>query len=375
MTNEFKTPNIPASGGINLMKTNILDFNLEQWQHYITSKGYPGYRAMQIFQWLHQKRVQSFDALGNVSKELKTQLNEDFTFAGCKVSKQYKSQIDETTKVLFDLEVSSADTHIENGIGKRTECETVWIPKDNSGTVCVSTQSGCSLDCSFCATGKIAFKGNLSSGQILTQIYQMVELNSKPISNVVFMGMGEPFMNYDESLKAAHMLSNDHALNISAKKITISTCGVLPGIKQFIEDKEPFNLAISIHTFNHAKRLQMVKAEKRWPLHSVVEYLKANRSLYEKHKIMLEYVLLSGVNMSEVDAEQLGACAKVIGAKVNLIPVNLPLDSNDPTKFKTPDQEEIDKFWKMIKNYGVEVFKRSSRGVDILAACGMLAGK
>ncbi|MDH4200752.1 MAG: 23S rRNA (adenine(2503)-C(2))-methyltransferase RlmN [Spirochaetia bacterium] len=334
-------------------KPHLLSLTLPEWEEYITNIGHKNYRAKQIFEWLHQHTEMDLSKFSNVPDAIKKHLINDFSMEHAKIIKQIKSD-DGTEKILFSL----LD-------GKFVE--TVWLRLHNRNTVCVSTQAGCSLYCQFCMTASGKFMGNLSTGEILEQIYTFKRVTGEAVNNVVFMGMGEPLMNYENTIKACALLNSDFGLNIGARRITVSTAGVLPGIKKFIENAEPYNLALSLNSMNSDIRSQIMDIEKKWPISDIIDYLAQNRIFMRKNKITLEYILIHGLNMSFEDAVDVSQVAHRIGAKVNLIPLNHEFNG-----YMRPDDDMIQKFWQLIKNNNVEVFNRVSQGYDIRAACGML---
>lgn len=340
--------------GVN--KAHLLDFDLSQWEEFIEEHGHKKYRAMQIFEWLHRHQVLDVEEFNNVPDSIKALLYENFLTEAAKVLKHIKAA-DGTEKIL-----------IEYPDGRQVE--TVWLRLRNRNTVCISTQAGCSLYCDFCMTAKGKFLGNLSSGEILEQVYLFKKLTGEKVNNVVFMGMGEPLMNYENSIKAAFMLKNERGLNIGFRRITISTAGVLPAIKRFIEEDVPFNLALSVNSLDHDSRLKIMDSEAKWPLEKIIEYLSSQKSSYKKNKITIEYIMIKDLNMSSEDAKNLAMTAIKINAKINLIPLN-----NETGEYKKPSDDLILAFWEKIMKYNVLVYNRSSPGYEIQAACGMLKAK
>jgi len=334
-------------------KPHLLDYNLQDWNRYVEEIGHKKYRARQIFEWLHQRLELDVTKFSNIPEDLKHHINVDFYTTQASVIKHLKSE-DGTEKILLEMK-------------DKKFVETVWLKLRNRNTVCVSTQAGCSLSCEFCMTAKSKFMGNLSTGEILEQVYVFKKLVGENVNNVVIMGMGEPMMNYDSTMKACNLLNHDFGLNIGLRRITVSTAGVLPGIKKFVANNEPYNLALSVHTLNPAVRLKIMDAEKKWPIMDVVKYLIEHKHQLKKNKLTIEYLLIGGLNMTLKDARDLGMLAHKLDAKINLIPLNH--EFNGYTK---PDETAINNFWQAVKNCDVQVFNRSSPGYDIQAACGML---
>lgn len=334
-------------------KPHLLDYNLREWEAYITGIGHKKYRARQIFEWLHQHVELDVSKFSNVPDYIKNRIFEDFYTTQAKVIKHLKSE-DGTEKILFEMR-------------DQKFIETVWLRLHNRNTVCVSTQAGCSLSCEFCMTAKGKFMGNLSTGEILEQIYAFKRLVGETVNNVVVMGMGEPFMNYDATMKACNLLNHDFGLNIGLRRITVSTAGVLPGIRKFVSTEEPYNLAISVHSLIPEVRAKIMDAEKKWPIADVVKFLVDNKSTLKKNKLTIEYLMIGGLNMTLRDAKELGYLAHRLDAKINLIPLN-----HEFGNYKRPDETAIGTFWQAVKNCDVQVFNRASQGFDIQAACGML---
>jgi 23S rRNA (adenine2503-C2)-methyltransferase len=244
--------------------------------------------------------------------------------------------------------------------------ESVLIVEKSRKTVCVSTQVGCALKCTFCATGKMGFLRNLSAGEIIEQVWFIKNHFDQGVSNVVFMGMGEPFLNYDFSLHAAKILADDGGMAIAARKITISTSGIIPRIKQYADEGHKFKLAISIHTLDTNLRTRLMPINKKYPLAELVESMKYYTQKTKK-RITLEYVLLEGENDSTRDAYRLVELAKLIPCKINILYYN-PTDG----PHRTPTEEQIQPFIKLITKAPAAVTIRRSKGNDINAACGQL---
>jgi 23S rRNA (adenine2503-C2)-methyltransferase len=274
------------------------------------------------------------------------------------VENKLLSKEDKSVKILFR-------THDSNFI------ETVSMVDKNRHTVCLSSQVGCALDCHFCATGKMGLKRNLSTGEIVDQLMYVRESIDQPITNVVFMGMGEPFHNYDNVLNASDIFHSPKGFNLASTRITISTVGLLPQINQFIKEKRRYKLAISLNASNDKVRTEIMPINKKW---SIVDLVNAGKeySNQKKRLIMFEYVLLKGINDSEEDALELARLLQGIPCKINLIPYN-----EIEGKYQRPDESTITKFSEILHNYRDEyrVLVRWSKGQDIAAGCGQLAGQ
>jgi 23S rRNA (adenine2503-C2)-methyltransferase len=296
--------------------------------------------------------------MSNVKKSFREHLNENFIIQTLTVENKLPSKEDKSVKILFR-------THDSNFI------ETVSMVDKNRHTVCLSSQVGCALDCHFCATGKMGLKRNLSTGEIVDQLIYVRESIDQPITNVVFMGMGEPFHNYDNVLNASDIFHSPKGFNLASTRITISTVGLLPQINQFIKEKRRYKLAISLNASNDKVRTEIMPINKKW---SIVDLVNAGKeySNQKKRLIMFEYVLLKGINDSEEDALELARLLQGIPCKINLIPYN-----EIEGKYQRPDESTITKFSEILHNYRDEyrVLVRWSKGQDIAAGCGQLAGQ
>lgn len=337
-------------------KPEILGLTEEELAAHLVADGHKRFRAQQVFQWLHLKQVFDVRRMRNLKADFQDYLTEKFQFPDFKILNETRSPSDQTAKYLFEFGTK--------------QVESVWLPYENRQSICISVQSGCSLDCSFCATGKIPFKGNLSTAQILTQVYGMQQLYDRRITNVVFMGMGEPFYNYDNAIKAASLLAHQHGMNISRRRITISTSGVLPGIRRFIEEKQPYRLALSLHAVFPEKRQQIMDIEEKFPFEDVLRYLRDHREDLQQGQLMFEYIMIDRVNIFPEDARELARWAKQLRAKVNLIPMNTTFNG-----MHRPSDEDIYAFWRQLVEQQVVAVNRKSPAKDIDGACGMLAGK
>ena len=330
---------------------NELDFiNLcEVWD-------YPKFHGTQIYKWLFHKKCNSINEMSDLPLNLKNQLKDEFKVDALSIFKKQKSKIDKTTKFLLE---TSDNQFIES----------VSMIDESRHTVCVSSQIGCNVDCDFCATGKMGFKRNLSVGEILEQLLIINKNIEKRVTNIVFMGMGEPFLNYRNVIKASDILSSPKGFNLSTKRITISTAGILPKIKQYILEKHKYKLAISLNASNDNTRKKIMPINKKWDIEKLLSATK--KYSFNKHRIiMFEYVLLKDFNDSDEDALELSMLLKNITCKINLIPFNEIYG-----EYQRPDQKRIDSFAKILyDNRGsYRVFVRWSKGEDIDAACGQLA--
>ena len=332
--------------------------NQEELQSLCIEAGESKFRGGQLFEWMYRHGISSFDSMSNVNKSFREHLNEHFIIQTLAVENQFPSKEDKSVKILF----RTHDGHF---------IETVSMVDKNRHTVCLSSQVGCALDCHFCATGKMGLKRNLSTGEIVDQLIYVRESIDEAITNVVFMGMGEPFHNYDNVLNASDIFHSPKGFNLASTRITISTVGLLPQINQFIKEKRRYKLAISLNASNDKVRSEIMPINKKW---SIVDLVNAGKeySNQKKRVIMFEYVLLKGINDSEDDALELARLLQGIPCKINLIPYN-----EIEGKYQRPDESTITKFSEILHNYRDEyrVLVRWSKGQDIAAGCGQLAGQ
>jgi 23S rRNA (adenine2503-C2)-methyltransferase len=312
--------------------------------------GEPSYRARQVVDRLWKNPVSDFAAMSELPASLRSRLAERFVLPRLTIAARQRSS-DGTEKFLFRLDDGEA-------------IESVAIPEGDRLTLCISSQAGCALRCSFCATGRMGFSRNLTAGEIAGQVREMRLLDPPiPVTNIVFMGMGEPLMNWKSVDLALTILNSPRGLGIGARHITISTVGVLPGIVALAARPEQFRLAISIHAPSDGLRQELMPINTKYPLADVIEAAKA----FDR-RVTFEYVMLGGVNDAEEHALQLAALARECRAFVNLI----PLHPGGAEGFRATPAERIVAFARELRRQGVEVAIRKSRGVDIAAACGQL---
>ena len=334
-------------------RKSLLGMNLSEIEEWVQLIGEKRYRAEQIYRGIYAAGKTNFSEMTDLSKPLRDKLGQIATIGSLRLMNQSVSPHTSTAKFLFQL---------TDG-----ECiESVLIVEKNRKTVCVSTQVGCALRCTFCATGKMGFLRNLSSGEIVEQVWFIRNFFDRDVSNVVFMGIGEPFLNYDFSVRAADLLSDDGGMAIAARKITISTSGILPRIKQYADEGHKFKLAVSIHSMDTDLRTRLMPINKKYPLAELVEGMKYYTQRTKK-RITIEYVLLEGENDSAEDAHRLVELAKMIPCKINILYYN-PTDG----PHRTPTEEQIQPFIKLITKAPAPVTIRRSKGNDINAACGQL---
>tara|TARA_Y100000591_G_C21791019_1_gene676574 strand:- start:416 stop:1459 length:1044 start_codon:yes stop_codon:yes gene_type:complete len=344
------------------LRENIYNTSLAELKSFFIDLDEKAFRAEQLWNWLYVKGINELSGLNNISKNIINKINEQYYLSQFKVSRSLLSK-DGTRKWLFELED-----------GK--EIETVYIPDKNRGTICVSSQVGCSLSCSFCHTGTMKFSRNLSTSEILGQVMYVKNIlndwnnktDKKKITNIVFMGMGEPLLNYDNVIKSINVITDQKGLAFSKRKVTLSTSGVVPKILDFKEDSD-VNLAVSFHAAFDEIRDILVPINKKWPIENLLKALK-DYSKKRKHKrITFEYIMLDGINDSIKDAKELVKLIKPFKAKINLIPFNPWPGSN----YKASSSDQIEVFKKFILDEGKLVATvRLPRGDDVLAACGQL---
>lgn len=341
-------------------KRDIRKLTLPQLKEYFENTGEKAFRAMQVWEWLWQKSARSFEEMTNLSKNLREKLEQHFEIRPISVATQQKSK-DGTIKSAFKL----YDNELIEG---------VLIPVDDRMTACVSSQVGCSLSCKFCATGYMDRKRNLDPGEIYDQVVaidaQAKEAYNVPLSNIVFMGMGEPLLNYANVLEGINRITSEDGLNMSPKRITVSTAGIAKMIKKLADDDVKFNLALSLHAADDTKRNQIMPINESNTLEALREAL---LYFYEKtqNKITFEYILFYNFNDTLQDAEKLMKFARQIPSKINIIEYN-PIAEAD---FKNTEEDRLERFANYLKQHRITVNVRRSRGKDIDAACGQLANK
>ena len=320
--------------------------------------GQSSYRGQQLFEWMYRHGISSFEDMSNVNKSFREYLGNNCIIQTLEMEKISSSKVDTSTKILF----STTDNQF---------IETISMIDKNRHTVCISSQVGCALDCGFCETGRMGLKRNLSTGEIVDQLIFVRDHEKKPITNVVFMGMGEPLHNYANVISAADIFHSPRGFNLSATRITISTVGILPKIQQFISEKHQYKLAISLNAADDSTRTQIMPVNKKWSIEDLIRAGKEYSNL-KKHQVMFEYVLLKGINDSKDDAHKLAHLLKGIPCKLNIIPYN-ETDGN----YQRPDEITISQFSEILHNLRDEyrIFIRWSKGQDINAGCGQLAVK
>jgi 23S rRNA (adenine2503-C2)-methyltransferase len=347
---------------VEIVKTDIRNLTKDEIKTYLVEMGESAFRAKQIYSWLWQKSAKSFEEMTNLSKELRDALNTQFVINAIKEDVTQKS-IDGTVKTRFQLH----DGHF---------MESVLIPvvADNRFTVCVSSQVGCSLSCKFCATGQMKRLRNLDAGEIYDQVVMInrvcEEMYGYPLTNIVYMGMGEPLLAYKNVMQSIHHITSEEGLHMSPRRITISTAGIAKMIKKLADDASKVNLAISLHAADDLKRDEIMPINEQNNLEAIMDSL---NYYYQttRNRISYEYIAFQNFNDSIEDAKNLVKLCSQFPVRVNIIEYN-PIDGAD---FVKADADKIDKFAQYLKDHGVMATIRRSRGKDIDAACGQLANK
>lgn len=320
------------------------------------------FRASQVLKWIHQAGVSDLDQMTNLSKELRTKLKQIAVIEAPKVKQEQISK-DGTRKWLLEIDGGNS-------------VEAVFIPEDGRGTLCVSSQVGCPLDCKFCSTGKQGFNKNLSAGEIIGQLRVANQRlgwsdGRQPVTNVVMMGMGEPLLNFDNVVSAMDLMMDDFAYGLSRRRVTLSTSGIVPAIDQ-LKQVSPVSLAISLHAPNDEIREKIMPINRTYTLDKLLEACRRFTEAKESHNhITFEYVMLDGINDSEANAKELAKRLKGIPAKINLIPFN-PFPGSG---YKCSSRSAIDRFKTVLIESGLITVTRKTRGDDIDAACGQLVGQ
>lgn len=344
-------------------KVNLLNYNYQQMRELLSSWGEQPYRAQQIIQWIHQNGLVDFAQMTNLGKALREKLSLLSCIKVPEIVTCQKSS-DGTHKWLLKLDCGNC-------------IETVFIPEANRGTLCVSSQVGCALNCSFCSTAKQGFNRNLSTAEIIGQVWLAVRelstnqgVHDKRLTNVVMMGMGEPLLNFDNVVSAMNLMMDDFAYGLSKRRVTLSTSGVLPDLER-LRQVSPVALAVSLHAPNDELRNELVPINKKYPLAQLMALCKIYFKDEPRRKVTFEYVMLKGVNDQPEHATQLIKLLHDVPAKVNLIPFNpFPM-----TQYQRSSQAAIDAFRDKLIANGINTITRKTRGDDIDAACGQLAGE
>lgn len=336
---------------------DIKSLTLEELRGELSGKGEKAFRADQLYQWMHEKLAEGFSEMSNLSKAFREWLETEYEYVTLEIVEVQRSKLDGTCKYLFRL----PDGHV---------IESVLMRYHHGNSVCISSQVGCRMGCRFCASTIGGLERNLRPSEMLEQIYRIQKDSGERVSNVVVMGTGEPLDNYDNLVCFIRLLSHEKGLNMSQRNITVSTCGIVPGIRRLAEEQLTITLALSLHAVTQEKRRELMPIANRYDLSEVLD---ACGYYFEKtgRRLTLEYSLVSGVNDSEEDAKALSKLASPLRAHVNLIPVNPVTERN----FVQPKEKIIDNFKKNLEKYGINATLRREMGRDIDGACGQLRRK
>lgn len=335
-------------------KTDIKSLNFKELQEYMLSIGEKKFRAKQVYEWLHRKQVQSFGEMTNLSKDLQKKLEEQAGLTVLEPVEVQVSKLDGTRKYLFRLEDGNV-------------IESVLMKYKHGNSVCISSQVGCRMGCRFCASTLDGLVRGLTPGEMLEQIYRIGQDVGERISNVVVMGTGEPLDNYENLIKFIEMLTDENGLHISQRNLTVSTCGIVPKMRELADRKLQITLALSLHASNQEKRKELMPVANKY---EISEVLDACRYYFEQtgRRITFEYSLVGGVNDTEEDAKELSGLIRGMNCHVNLIPVN-PVKERD---YVQSNQQVILNFKNKLEKNGINVTIRREMGRDIDGACGQL---
>ncbi len=344
-------------------KINLLNFNYQQMRQFVSEIGEKPFRAQQLMQWIHQVGLHDFSQMNNLGKSLRERLTHIAEIRLPEIVSSQQSS-DGTHKWLLKLDCGNC-------------IESVYIPEAKRGTLCVSSQVGCALNCTFCSTAKQGFNRNLSTAEIIGQVWLAVRqlsqhqgAHDKRVTNVVMMGMGEPLLNFDNVVAAMDIMMDDFAFGLSKRRVTLSTSGVVPEMER-LRSLSPVSLAVSLHAPTDALRNELVPINKKYPLQQLMAVCKNYFNNELKRVVTFEYVMLKGVNDQPEHADALIKLLRDVPAKINLIPFNpFPL-----TQYERSSQATIDAFRDRLVKKGINTITRKTRGDDIDAACGQLAGE
>lgn len=341
----------------NSKKTFLAGMTLQEMEKFVEENNEPKFRAKQLHYWIYKKSVNEFEKMSNLSKTFRKKLDEIAQISALKIQQKLVSK-DGTIKYLIELKDGNT-------------VETVLMSFDNRPnlTACVSTQVGCAVKCAFCATGKRGFTRNLEPDEIVDQILLIQRDAGVNVTNIVYMGQGEPLLNYDNVIKSIRIINTE--VEIGMRRITISTSGIIPPIYKLAEEENrQITLALSLHAPNHELRKMLIPIEKKYHINDVVKALKQLTQTTRK-RVTIEYILIKGVNDSIENARQINSLLKGLNYNINLIPYNSITDS----KFKSPSKDEIRAFQLELEKFDKKVTVRLERGADIGAACGQLNGR
>lgn len=339
------------------MKKDIKSLNNEELAEWVRENSLPAFRAKQIFSWLHKSGVSDFSEMSNVSKELRNKLSEEFYISSCEIENKYVSAIDGTVKYLFRL----SDGEF---------LETVIMKYKYGYTICVSSQVGCKMGCRFCASTLAGFKRNLTAGEIESQLHSAQKDLGIRISHIVLMGIGEPLDNFDNVLRFIENVNSEDGLNISVRNITLSTCGIVPRIKDLMKHDFQLTLTISLHAPNDKIRSKIMPVNDRWKINEVIAACREYAE-FTSRRVSFEYTLIKDVNDTPECAEELSKLLKGMLCHVNLIPVN---NVEERKNIRSSDKS-VNKFLHILQKNGINATIRRTLGSDINASCGQLRRK
>jgi 23S rRNA (adenine2503-C2)-methyltransferase len=340
-------------------KTDLKNMSQDQLVRFVESLGQPAFRGRQILSWLYRPGITDFSQMTDLAKDFRLILADQ-----AKISRFEQPVVEVSRDGSVKFGFSLCDQRV---------IESVLIPEEDRNTLCVSSQVGCAMGCTFCLTGKMGFARNLTSAEIVNQVCSvrdwMAENGRGKLSNLVFMGMGEPLANLDNLLPALSILTEQRGLDFSSRRITVSTCGLVP--QMLVLGRETgVNLAVSLHATDDKTRSMLMPINKKYPLDSLLEACK-NFNMKKRQRVMFEYTLLEGINDSDATAEKLADLLRTIPCKINLLAMNV----TEENEFRSPGRNRILRFQEILRRNGYTVFIRQSRGEDISAACGQLASK
>lgn len=342
-----------------LCMQTIYDLNLKQMEEMLAEHGQKSYRAKQLFTWLYRKRAETFEEMSDLPKALTERLSEEYFMMPLKEIDRQVAR-DETTKYLFEMQDGAS-------------VEAVLMHFHFGDSLCISSQVGCNMGCKFCASGLLKKQRDLSAGEMVAEVlYVQKELDKKGgrVDNIVIMGTGEPFDNYDNVMRFCEIVNSDHGLAIGARHITISTCGIVPRIYDFAAGRYQYNLAISLHAADDELRRELMPVDRAYPLDMLMEALRAY-SEDNHRRLTFEYILLSGVNDTDAHAKKLADLIRGMNAYVNLIPYN-PVDEHG---YRGVSEKKALHFYDILMKNGVKATLRQKHGDDIDAACGQLRAR
>lgn len=337
-----------------IKQSELRSMTLEELGQVVVEAGEKAFRAKQVFEWLHKKRVSSIDEMTNISKKLREHLKENYTLDTLNVAKELISSIDGTRKYLFEL----SDGNI---------IESVWMKYKHGNSVCISSQVGCRMGCKFCASTLDGLERNLRPSEMLEQIYRIVEITNERVDSIVIMGSGEPMDNYDNVVRFLHLITDKNGMGLSRRGVTLSTCGIVPRIYDLAKEGLPVTLALSLHATTDEERKVLMPIAKKYSLDEILEacdyYFKETG-----RRISFEYSLVKDTNDSMEHAKRLSDLLKGRSCHVNLIPVN-PVKERG---FETVTRKRAGEFQNMLEKYGINATIRREMGRDIQGACGQL---